>query len=88
VSIGAPDPGARRPPRLRSDAQLVAGVCAGHPDAADEVARRYRVAGDAAVAFGPCPAGALVTGRPVASAEMQPADGGLSWRLVYLIVPA
>ncbi|MEY2514523.1 MAG: hypothetical protein QOJ89_1881 [bacterium] len=50
--------------------------------------RCYQVSGDTAVAFGPCPAGALVTGRPVASAEMQPADGGLTWRLVYLIVPA
>jgi hypothetical protein len=50
--------------------------------------RCYRVSGDALVAFGSCPASALVTGRPVASAELQPADGGLTWRLVYLIVPA
>ncbi|MDX6678053.1 MAG: hypothetical protein QOE31_2105, partial [Solirubrobacteraceae bacterium] len=42
MSSAGPDAGAGRPPRLRSDAQLVAGLRAGRPDAADEIARRYR----------------------------------------------
>jgi hypothetical protein len=50
--------------------------------------RCYRVAGGLALSLGACPADALVAGTPVASAEMQAADAGASWRLVYLIVPA
>jgi hypothetical protein len=50
--------------------------------------RCYRVAGGLASSLGACPAGALAAGTPVATAEMQPADAGASWRLVYLIVPA
>jgi RNA polymerase sigma factor (sigma-70 family) len=50
--------------------------------------RCYRVAGGYVVSFGACPDGALAPDIPVASAEMQPADAGASWRLVYLILAA
>jgi len=96
---GTPAPAARGrisawTPDAPGDAE---GLLAVQSDANPAIARRvtaatdlrcYRVAGGLALSLGACPADALVAGTPVASAEMQAADAGASWRLVYLIVPA